>query len=75
MYEINIQLHAVFNFCVDSGNIISNGARFKVDSSTNTYSSAIFSIVKLEDIWKEEIELSQSLSAIIKTYYENCIKQ
>lgn len=43
--------------------------KFRQDTKGTTEKGAIFSIVILEDIWKQEISFAQSLSAIIKAHY------
>ena len=56
------------------GNVGSETTRFEADSTISDSSAAIFSIVKLEDVWKQEIEFSQSLSRILGLYYHLRIK-
>ena len=56
------------------GNVGSETTRFEADSTISDSSAAIFSIVKLEDVWKQEIEFSQSLSQILRLYYHQRIK-
>jgi len=56
------------------GNVGSETTRFEADSTIPDSSAAIFSVVKLENVWKQEIEFSQSLSRILRLYYHLKIK-
>lgn len=64
-------------YCVllDSGNVLTKKSRFMAELGVKIQDSATFSVVKLEHIWKEEIEFSQSLSAMIKAYYHFVVSE
>lgn len=46
-----------------------NIIRFKLAADSTKLGNSIFSIVKLEDTWKQEIELAQSMSSIMISHY------
>ena len=56
------------------GNVGSETTRFEADSTIPDSCAAIFSVIKLEEVWKQEIEFSQSLSQIFRLYYHLKIK-
>ena len=60
---------------LETGNVATESTRFKADAGNNIHSAAIFSVVKLEDVWKQEIEFSQSLSAMATTFFNLKIKE
>jgi hypothetical protein len=57
------------------GQIGSSKTVFTSNATVSASSAAIFSVVKLENAWKQEIEFSQTLSTVVWEYFDRIVNK